>query len=235
MDIHDAFGQNEYDYCGSIDWERQVDSLYCIDCSMCKEGVKHPDAIAFGHLNRKTIQNIFGYSQSMQEYLSITCKDRYPLSVFLYSGLWQGLHEAGIVEALALALELDPQSDDYIGQVSAAVFDPLVSESCCGAARNDGKTIRDPGLVLGDGFTCEFLDWSVASAHGLWQINAGETDCERFKRTVPSTNPELSFAEGLRVLGRECGCSNQKSSATGRVALSSTASAHEVKKYDKRP
>lgn len=35
--------------------------------------------------------------------------------------------------------------------------------------------------------------------------------------------PKLSFAEALRILGRECGCSNQKSSATRLVASSSSA------------
>jgi hypothetical protein len=225
MDINDAFGQNENEDCGNVNRERQVDSTYCIECSICKEGVKNPDARAFDHLNRKTIENIFGYSQS--EYLSITCKevDRYPLSVFLDSGFFQG---SGRVESL----ELDQLSDDYMCQVSAAVLDPLVSESCCGTAKEpeevcgvceDGKTIRDPGFILGNGYTCEFLDWSVAVAHGMWQVDEGETDCGYFKRTVPSATPELSFAEALRILGRECGCSKQKSFATGLVASSSTA------------
>jgi hypothetical protein len=228
MDIHDVFGQNENKYCGRIDRDRQLDPLYCIKCSVCEEGVKNPDAIAFDHLNRKTIENLFGYSQS--EYLSLTCKelDRYPLPFLFGSGLWQELEDSGLVEMV----EFDPQSDDYRCQVSAAVLDPLVSESCCGTAKDpkevcgmceDGKTIRDPGLVLGDGNTCEFLDWSVAAAHGLWQVDEGETDCKSFKRTVPSITFELSFAEALRILGRQCGCSNQKSSATRFVASSSTA------------
>jgi hypothetical protein len=159
MDIHDAFGQNENDYCGSIDRYRQLDSLYCIDCSVCEEGVKNPDALAFGHLNRRTIENLFRYSQS--EYLSMTCKElnRYPLSVFLDSELWQELQDSGLVEMS----ELDAQSGDYMCQGSVAILDPLVSESCCDTAKDpkevcgmceDGKTIRDPGLILGDGYTC---------------------------------------------------------------------------------
>jgi hypothetical protein len=222
--VNIAWQGNVTGACVVVPFEREI------ECSVCEEGVKNPDAIAFDHLNRKTIENLFGYSQS--EYLSITCKelDRYPLSVFLDSGLWQELQDSGLVEAL----KLDPQSDDYMCQVSAALLDPLVSESCCGTAKDpeeicgmceDGKTIRDPGLILGDGYhTCEFLDWSVAAAHGLWQVDEGETDCEYFKRTVPSTTPELSFAEALRIVGRECGCSNQKSSATRLVASSSTVS-----------
>jgi hypothetical protein len=224
---YDAFGENESNFCGSINRERQVDSLYCLECSICEEGVKNPDAIAFDHLNRRTIGNLFGYSQS--KYSSMTCKevDRYPLSVFLDSGLWQEMQDSGLVESLDLVL--DQLSDDYMCQVSAAVLDPLVSESCCGTAKEpeevcglceDGETIRNPGIILGDGYTCEYLDWSVAVAHGLWQVDEGETACEYFKRTVPSTTPELSFAEALRILGRECGCS----SVTGLVASSSSAS-----------
>jgi hypothetical protein len=226
IDIHDAFGQKENDYCSRIDRERQVNSMYCIDCSICEEGVKNPDAIAFDHLHRKTIENIFGCSQSVQEYLSITCEelDRYPLSVFLDSVLGQKLQNFGLVESL----ELDAQFDDYMCQVSAAVVAPLVSESCCVIVKDpeevcgmckDGKTIRDPGLVVGDnGYTCEFLDWTVAAAHGSWQADLGETDCEYFKLTALSSTRELSFVEALRILGRECGCSNQVSPASGLVA-----------------
>jgi hypothetical protein len=112
-------------------------------------------------------------------------------------------------------------------QVSGAAGDPLVSESCCGIAKDpeevcgmceDGKTIPNPGLVLVDGYTCEFMDWTVTAAHGTWQVEFGETDCEDFKDTVTSPNPELSYAEALRILGRECGCSKEGSAASGLVA-----------------
>jgi hypothetical protein len=224
IDIHDAFGRNEGEYWSSsrVDRERQVDSRYCIECSICEEGVKNPGAMALNHLHRKTIENIFGYSQSMQEYLSITCEElgRHPLRVFLDSVIWRESLDSGLVEPLEI-------SDDYMCHVSGAVLDALVSESCCGTAKDpketcglceDGKTIPNPGLLLGDGSTCEFLDWTVTAAHGVRQVDLGETDCEDFKGTVPSPDPGISYAEALRILGRECGCSNQGSPASGLVA-----------------
>jgi hypothetical protein len=220
IDIHDAFGRGEY--CSAIDRERQVDSWYCIECSICEEGIKNPGAMALDHLHRKTIENIFGDSQSIQEYLSITCEElgRHPLRVFLDSVIWQESLDSGLVGA---PLEI---FDDYMCRVSGAVVDPLVSESCCGVARDpeevcglceDGKTIPNPGLVVGDGHTCEYVDWTVTAAHGVWQVDLGETDCEDFKGTVPSINP-IRYAEALRSVGRECGCSNQESPASGLVA-----------------
>lgn len=235
IDLSDVFGgdrsANYWSCFGSPPTRRKqlLNPLSCVSCPVCPgRNVLHPEALALGGLLPITVTDMF--TPLPGKYNRLTCAElaKYPALAVLDSILGRQMMAAGVFNEIPVTSNGSNEllTDNKVCRAYRAVFDQVVSASCCGlqpeeklcGVCDDGAPVSKPDLMTDyNKYNCQFLDWIIDTAYRSWswEKDVGPTECDDFKNKslslVVYEGGDVDFQEALQTLAPLCGCRSNTS------------------------